>query len=98
MPGAGPGDVRLRVTGLVAHDPSHDQYVNVSCFAQTPDGQRRKQILIDTPSQRARSSIRLAEPEPVRAPVASFRNMSGERKSHASTFNATRRFAHTSAA
>src|SRR4030081_766344 len=46
--------------------PGRNQSVNVSYLAQTLDGQRRKRITIDTPSQRVRSSIRLAEPEPIR--------------------------------
>src|SRR6266851_3487542 len=86
------------VTSLIADDPGHNQSVDVSYFAQTPDGQRRKPIIIDTPSQSVRSSIRLAEPEPVRVSVASLRNMSGERKYHASTFNAARRIGDASAA
>src|SRR5947209_3581250 len=44
-------------------------------------------ILIDTPSQSVRSSFQLAEPQPIRVSVASLRNMSGERKYHASAFN-----------
>ena len=43
-------------------------------------------------------SIQLAEPEPVRVSVASLRNMSGERKYHAITFNAARRIGDASAA
>src|ERR1700730_19090382 len=50
-------------------------------------------ILIDTPSQSVRSSFQLAEPEPIRVSVVSLRNMSGERKYHASTFNPARRIA-----
>src|ERR1700737_3395766 len=70
----------------------------VSNFAQTPDGQRRNPMTIDTPSQSVRSSIQLAEPEPVRVSVASLRSMSGERKYHAITFNPARRIADPSAA
>src|ERR1700730_19034285 len=55
-------------------------------------------ILIDTPSQSVRSSFQLAEPEPIRVSVASLRNMSGERKYHASTFNPARRIAEAFAA
>src|SRR4029077_14220200 len=69
----------------------------VSYFAQIPHGQRRRPIIIDTPSQGVRSSIH-AESEPIRVSVASLRNMSGERKYHASTFNPSRRLAETSAA
>ena len=72
--------------------------MGVSYFAQTPDGQGRKQIIIDTPSQSVRSSIQLAEPEPIRVSVTSLRNMSGERKCHASTYNAARRIAEAFAA
>src|SRR5713226_2115893 len=86
------------VTSLSADDPGHNKSVNVSYFAQTPDGQRRKRIVIETSSQRVRSSIRIAEQEPVRVSVASLRNMSGERKYHASTFNAARRIGDASAA
>src|SRR6266849_6003843 len=86
------------VTSLIADDPGHNQSVDVSYFAQTPDGQRRKPIIIDTPSQSVRSSIRLAEPEPVRVSVASLRNMSGERKYHATTFDPAGRIADASAA
>jgi hypothetical protein len=46
--------------------PGHNQSVDVSYFAQTPDGQRGNQITIDTRSQRVRSLFQLAEPEPVR--------------------------------
>jgi hypothetical protein len=49
-------------------------------------------------SQRVRFSIQFAKPEPVRVSVVSLRNMSGERKYHASTFNAARRIAEASAA
>jgi hypothetical protein len=56
------------------------QSLDVSYFAQTPDGQRRGRITVDTRSQRVRSSIRLAEPDPVRVSMASIGNMSGERK------------------
>ena len=69
----------------------------VSYFAQVPDGRRRKLLAIDTPSQSVRSLIQ-AEPEPIRVSVASLRNMSGERKYHASTFNPSRRIAEASAA
>src|SRR5712692_1059462 len=86
------------VTSLIADDPGHNQSVDVSYFAQTPDGQRRKPIIIDTPSQSVRSSIQLAEPEPVRVSVASLRNMSGERKYRGITFDPARRIAHPSAA
>src|SRR5438034_4812787 len=55
-------------------------------------------ILIDTPSQSVRSSFQLAEPEPIRVPVSSLRNMSGERKYHASTCNSARRIAEASTA
>src|ERR1700730_2238128 len=55
-------------------------------------------ILIDTPSQSVRSSFQLAEPEPIRVSVASLRNMSGERKYHASAFNPASRIAEASAA
>jgi hypothetical protein len=51
---------------------------------------------IETPSQSVRSFIQ-AEPEPIRVSVASLRNMSGERKYHANTFNAARRIAEASA-
>ena len=47
------------VTSLIADDPGHNQSVDVSYIAQTPDGQRRKRITIETPAQRVRSSIRL---------------------------------------
>jgi hypothetical protein len=40
--------------------------LGVSYFAQTPEGKRRKQLMIDARSQRDRSSIRLSEPEPIR--------------------------------
>src|SRR5216684_104833 len=86
------------VTSLSADDPGHNKSVNVSYFAQTPDGQRRKRIVIETPSQRVRSSFQLAEPEPIRVSVASLRNMSGERKYRATTFNPARRIADASAA
>ncbi len=69
----------------------------MSYFAQIPDGQRRRPIIIDTPSQGVRSSIQ-AESEPIRVSVASLRDKSGERKYHASTFNPSRRIAETSAA
>jgi hypothetical protein len=56
-------------------------------------------MLIDTPSQSVRSSFfQCAEPEPVRVSVVSLRNMSGERKYHASTFNPPRRIAEASTA
>src|SRR3984893_1673834 len=55
-------------------------------------------VFSDTPSQSVRSSIQLAEPEPVRVSVASLRSMSGERKYHAITFNPARRIADPSAA
>ena len=71
---------------------------DVSNFAQTPDRQRRNRILIDTPSQSVRSSFQRAEPEPIRVSVSSLRNMSGERKYHASTCNSARRIAEASAA
>ena len=54
--------------------------------------------IIDTLSQGVRSSIQLAEPEPIRVSVASLRNMSGERKRRAITFNAARRVADPSTA
>jgi hypothetical protein len=44
--------------------PTTHRFSEMSNFAQTPDGQRRKSILIDTPSQGVRSSIQLAEPDP----------------------------------
>src|SRR6266513_631275 len=69
----------------------------MSYFAQIPDGQRRRPIIIDTPSQGVRSSIQ-AESEPIRVSVASLRDKSGERKYHASTFNPSRRLAEASAA
>jgi hypothetical protein len=31
-----------RCSGWIANDPGHNQSVDVSYFAQTPDGQRRK--------------------------------------------------------
>src|SRR5437588_12795065 len=80
-------------TSLIANDSGHKLIVEVSNFAQTPDGQRRSLISIDTPSQSVRSSIQLAEPEPIRVSVASLRNMSSERKYHAITFNPARRIA-----
>src|SRR4029453_7214114 len=43
-------------------------------------------------------SFQLAEPEPIRVSVAPLRNMSGERKYHANTFNPARRIAEASAA
>src|SRR6266403_2367923 len=55
-------------------------------------------ILIDTPPQSVRSSFQLAEPEPIRVSVVSRRNMSGERKYHASTFNPARGITEASAA
>ena len=58
------------VTSWIANDAGHNQSVDVSYFAQTPDGQRGKQIIIDTRSQRVRSTFQLAEPEPVRVSVA----------------------------
>ena len=78
--------------------PGRNQSVDVSYLAQTLDGQRRKRITIDTPSQRVRSSIRLAEPEPTRVSVSSLRNMSGERKYRATTCNSGRRISDASAA
>jgi hypothetical protein len=39
-------------SGLIANDPDHNQFVDVSYFAQTPGEQRRKLITIDTPSQK----------------------------------------------
>jgi hypothetical protein len=42
-------------------------------------------LRIETLSQSVRSSIQLAEPEPIRVSVGSLRNMSGERKYHASS-------------
>src|SRR5438067_5059643 len=86
------------VTKLDCQDPGHNQSVDVSYFAQTPDGQRRNRKLIGTPSQSVLSSFQLAEPEPIRVSVVSLRNMSGERKYHASTFNPARRIAEASAA
>src|SRR3984893_4007544 len=55
-------------------------------------------ILIDTPSQSVRSSIQLAESEPIRVSVASLRNMSGERKYRGIAFNPARRIADPPAA
>ena len=48
------------VASLIADGPDHNQSVDVSYIAQTPDGQRRKRITIETPSQRVRPSIRLS--------------------------------------
>ncbi|HEX2473638.1 MAG TPA: hypothetical protein VHK01_02765 [Lacipirellulaceae bacterium] len=45
------------VARLIADDPDHNQSVYVSYIAQISDGQGRKLITIDTPSQRVRSSI-----------------------------------------
>src|SRR3984893_4986347 len=56
------------------------------------------QYLIDTPSQDVRSSIQLAEPEPIRVSVTSLRNTASERKYHAITINPARRIADPSAA
>ena len=67
----------------------------VSYFAQIPHGQRRKRMIIDTLSQSVRSPIQ-AEPGPIRVSVASLRNMSGERKYHASSFNSSGRIAEAS--
>src|SRR4029077_17849443 len=67
----------------------------VSYFAQIPDGKRRRQIIIDTPSQGVRSSIQVKS-EPSRVSVAWLLNKSGERKYHASTFNPSRRIAEAS--
>src|SRR5271169_97678 len=67
----------------------------VSDIAQIPDGQKRQVKTINTPSQSVRSSIQ-AVLEPIRVPVASLRNRSGERKYHASAFNAAGRFADSS--
>ena len=53
----------------------------VSYFAQIPDGQRRKQIIIDTPSQSVRSSIQ-AEAKPIRVSWPKY---------HASSFNSAGR-------
>jgi hypothetical protein len=52
----------------------------------------------EAPDQSVRSSFQLAKPEPIRASAASLRNMSGERKYRASTFNAARRISKASAA
>src|SRR4029079_1026715 len=78
---------------LTASKPLFSQLSN---FAQTPNGQRRKSILIDMPSQGVRSSIQLAEPDP--GVLASLRNMSGKRKFRAITCNPTRRIAEAAAA
>jgi len=48
-------------SGLIANDPDHNQFVDVSYFAQTPGGQRRKLITIDTPSQKSLISDNLYE-------------------------------------
>src|SRR5437588_11409254 len=80
------------VTKLDCQDRGHNQSVDVSYFAQTPDGQRRNR---DTNRYAiAKRSV----PEPIRVSVASLRNMSGERKYHASAFNPARRIAEASAA
>ena len=57
-----------------------------------------KPIIIERHLNAFGPSILLAEPEPVRVSVASLRNMSGERKYHASTFNPASRIADASAA
>src|ERR1700738_5221265 len=95
------GCVPIGYSRIAAHARTHTNVKNasgVSNFAQTPDGQRRNPMIIDAPSQSVRSSIQLAEPEPIRVSVASLRNMSGERKYHAITFNPARRIAEASAA
>ena len=48
-------------SGLIANDPDHNQFVDVSYFAQTPGGQRRKLIITDTPSQKSLISDNLYE-------------------------------------
>src|ERR1700730_2441335 len=63
------GCVPIGYSRIAAHARTHTNVKNasgVSNFAQTPDGQRRNRMTIDTPSQSVRSSIQLAEPEPVR--------------------------------
>src|SRR6266699_445339 len=54
------------VTSFIANEPGHNQFADVSYFAQTPDGQRRKRIVIDTPSQSVRPFNQLL-----------YRNLSG---------------------
>jgi hypothetical protein len=76
--------------------PTTHRFSEMSNFAQSPNGQRRKLILIDTPSQGVRSSIQLAEADP--GVLASLRNMWGERKFRAITCNPTRRIAEAAAA
>src|SRR5206468_5817979 len=52
-----------------ARHHSHRRF-RVSTFAQTPDEQGRRQVVIDTPSQSVRSPIQLAEPELIWCPWA----------------------------
>src|SRR6266700_5249980 len=54
------------VTSFIANEPGHNQFADVSYFAQTRDGQRRKRIVIDTPSQSVRPFNQLL-----------YRNLSG---------------------
>src|SRR5690242_6849923 len=77
---------------LTASKPLFSQLSN---FAQTPDGQRRKSILIDTPSQGVRSSIQLAEPDPG---VLASPEICRAKGNSVLTCNPTRRIAEAAAA
>jgi hypothetical protein len=65
--------------------------LGVSCFAQIPEGQRRKKLI------RHPKAFMQTEPKPIRVSTASLRSMSGERKYPASAFNLSRRIAEASA-
>ena len=87
------------VTSLIANDPRHNQSVDVSYFAQTPDGQRRNRNSNRYAIAKAFGlHFQLAEPEPIKVFVVSLRNMSGERKYHANAFKSARGIAEASAA
>jgi len=69
-----------KVTSWIANDAGHNQSVDVSYFAQTPDGQRRNR---NTKSIRHRKAFglhfkTLLNRNPIRVSVVSLRNISGD--------------------
>src|SRR5437879_260786 len=78
-----------------ANDRGHNQICRCELFCS--DSGRTKGVTVRLNryaiAKRSVFISKLAEPEPIRVSVVSLRNMSGERKYHASTCNPARRIA-----